>query len=312
MVRYKIGDVIDRITIIDDTKKRTADGGKIWLCKCSCGNTVELSSNAIRKQLKNNGYCSCGCAMKEAAQKRMTDFIPIGSKFPHFTVLEGPFYTKRHETQYKVQFDNGDICMLTHGSIRRNPNQYKTNHRTPQGELNTLKNQSNCPKLGEKYGMLTVIDNGFIQNNQLYFTCKCECGKTISVHSHYLNNSINPNCGCNHKSWGEKTIETLLKEHNYSFKEQYTFQDLKDNRYLRFDFALFKNNITYLIEYNGRQHYKCDENNGWDDKENFMNTQRHDIMKQNYCKQNNFPLLVIPYTINTPEGIWNLINNFLN
>lgn len=29
MVRYKIGDVIDRITIIDDTKKRTADGGKI-------------------------------------------------------------------------------------------------------------------------------------------------------------------------------------------------------------------------------------------------------------------------------------------
>lgn len=29
MIRYKIGDVIDRVTIIDDTKKRTADGGKI-------------------------------------------------------------------------------------------------------------------------------------------------------------------------------------------------------------------------------------------------------------------------------------------
>ena len=34
-----------------------------------------------------------------------------------------------------------------------------------------------------------------------------------------------------------------------------------------------------------------------------MNTQRHDIMKQDYCKQNNLPLLVIPYTINTTEGI---------
>lgn len=29
MIRYKIGDVIDRVTIIEDTKKRTADGGKI-------------------------------------------------------------------------------------------------------------------------------------------------------------------------------------------------------------------------------------------------------------------------------------------
>ena len=34
-----------------------------------------------------------------------------------------------------------------------------------------------------------------------------------------------------------------------------------------------------------------------------MNTQKHDAMKQDYCKQNNLPLLIIPYTIDKTEDI---------
>lgn len=311
MIRYKIGDRIDKIVIVADTGKRKTDGSKIWKCQCDCGNIVELSSNAIRLQLKRNNSCSCGCIMKEKAQIRMTKFIPIGTKFPHFTIIDGPFYVKRHVTEYEVLFDNGDKSRLTAASIRSNPNQYKANHRTPEGELKIFKNQKQCPSQGKKYGKLLVIDDGLIYNNKLYFTCKCDCGKIDIFSSSYLLHSELPSCGCGSNSKGEQLIKDFLQENHYVFQQEYTFNDLADKRLLRFDFALFNNNqLLGLIEYNGRQHYQCNTNTGWDDQENFILLQKHDQMKKEYCQNNNIPLLIIPYTIDDKE-VKELINSFI-
>ena len=63
---------------------------------------------------------------------------------------------------------------------------------------------------------------------------------------------------------------------------------------LRFDFAIFDNNkLILLIEYDGEQHFKWLK--GWQTKEEFEKLQYHDQLKNTYCKNNNIPLLRIPY-----------------
>jgi hypothetical protein len=50
-------------------------------------------------------------------------------------------------------------------------------------------------------------------------------------------------------------------------------------------------NDKYLIEYDGRQHFS-DENTIF----NYNETLKHDKIKNQWCKENNIPLIRIPYT----------------
>ena len=57
----------------------------------------------------------------------------------------------------------------------------------------------------------------------------------------------------------------------------------------RFDFYI---NDKYLIEYDGEQHFYKASN----DRYNFKETQKRDYYKNQWCKENNIPLIRIPYT----------------
>ena len=87
------------------------------------------------------------------------------------------------------------------------------------------------------------------------------------------------------------------------FKKQYTFSDLfsSKNGILKFDFGILnkKNQLLFLIEFQGIQHFKdCGE---------FGKTQREetDILKQKYCEENNIPLIYINYDENIIQKIKN-------
>jgi hypothetical protein len=62
---------------------------------------------------------------------------------------------------------------------------------------------------------------------------------------------------------------------------------------LPFDFAIFddSNNLIGMIEYHGEQHYHKHR----DFKKNLDEIQKRDKINVDYCKDNNIPLLVIPY-----------------
>ena len=91
-------------------------------------------------------------------------------------------------------------------------------------------------------------------------------------------------------------IKEILIKNNINFCEQFTFNDLKgDKRVLKFDFGIFneKNELSYLIEYNGIQHYEPIEHFGGISK--FQKQQRYDLRKQEYCSIKNIPLIIINY-----------------
>lgn len=79
-----------------------------------------------------------------------------------------------------------------------------------------------------------------------------------------------------------------------------------------FDFAIFdeNNNLKFLIEYNGIQHYEYkDKSSGWNNKENFKNTQNRDKQKIRMCEELGIPLEIVPYF--DFENLNNIISNLL-
>lgn len=100
-------------------------------------------------------------------------------------------------------------------------------------------------------------------------------------------------CGCL-KSKGESKIQQLLQENNIPFQTQKTFETCifpDTNRKALFDFYV---DNKYIIEYNREQHYGY-RNIGWSNETQFNKTVEHDKFKENWCKENNIPLIVIPY-----------------
>lgn len=90
----------------------------------------------------------------------------------------------------------------------------------------------------------------------------------------------------------ELITESFLKENNIHFKAQYVFENLKDKKYLRYDFYLPEKNL--LIELNGKQHYE------WipffhKTRKDFLLQKHHDWLKRKFARDNGLKLVVIPY-----------------
>ena len=99
-------------------------------------------------------------------------------------------------------------------------------------------------------------------------------------------------------SRGEIKIEEILTEAGLNFKMEYIFPDLKseNGRPLRFDFVVFDddNNIDFIIEYQGRQHYEASSKFGG--KRGLYQQQHNDNKKRRFCALHDLTLIEIPYT----------------
>lgn len=99
-------------------------------------------------------------------------------------------------------------------------------------------------------------------------------------------------------SRGEIKIEEILRKAGIPFEEEYSFPDLysSNGRPLRFDFAVFDDddNLLFLIEYQGIQHYQAKSKFGGNS--GLKKQQYNDMLKREYCRKNNIILIAIPYT----------------
>lgn len=100
-------------------------------------------------------------------------------------------------------------------------------------------------------------------------------------------------------SRGEIKIEEVLQNAGVVFQEEYSFPDLVSTggRPLRFDFAVFddENNLEFLIEYQGIQHYAPKSKFGG--YTGLRKQQYNDMKKKEYCQKHNIILIEIPYTV---------------
>lgn len=143
---------------------------------------------------------------------------------------------------------------------------------------------------GQTFGKLTVIKQSDkrASNGSVYWHCKCECGREKDILGQSLRNGSCTSCGSHSNiSKGNAKIIDILNKHNILYEVEKKFSTCKDKNCLPFDFYV---NNSYLIEYDGEQHY--DKNTVF----NYEYTHKHDLIKTQWCKENNIPLIRIPYT----------------
>ena len=106
---------------------------------------------------------------------------------------------------------------------------------------------------------------------------------------------------CNSSSL-EQATKNVLDGYNIKYEREYKYNDLKGIRggILRFDFYLPKYNT--VIECQGEQHKKRIK--GWQTEEGFKIQKQNDLLKRNYCDENDIKLIEIWYNeINDIENI---------
>lgn len=94
------------------------------------------------------------------------------------------------------------------------------------------------------------------------------------------------------KSLGEKQIRKILEDLGYRYGHEYfietKFQELGN---LRFDFLISP--LKFLIEFDGQQHYEGGKYSS--SRDEWLNGIMRDEKKNEFCKNNSYSLLRIPY-----------------
>lgn len=286
----QIGQRYYNLTVIDGPIKRNKF--IYYLCQCDCGNKKEIRQD----HLKKGETKSCGCLHKKVMRELMGKDL-TGQQFGYLTAIS----INEEETQ---RHKHGDLfwnCKCKCGNMTVVSQEDLNEGNTKSCGCYNIECLHNRTEdlTGKVFNYLQVIslDKERTENTKhTYWFCKClKCnsGKIKSISASQLKSGGTKSCGCLKSSYEEK-IEAILRENNINYKKQYSFDDLRgDYKKLFFDFAIFDNNnkLKYLIEYNGDQHYKIVEY--WGGEEKFLERQRYDNKKIEYCKKNNIPLIIL-------------------
>lgn len=250
-----------------------------WKCQCSCGKIFSVSGVSIRQ----GHTLSCGCfKIQQLKQNNHTHLI--GQKFNRLLVLEDDG-TRNGDGKilWKCLCDCGNITYATSYQLQSNIKQscgcYKK-------EITSQRNAIDIS--GKRFGKLIAIKYLYTNKNcKRVYLCKCDCGNECEVTSNSLTRGDTTSCGCI-VSKGENKIKEILNDNNISFKAEYSYDDcLSPKGYrLRYDFYV---NDTFLLEFDGKQHYES----GWEN--DFEYTKICDNIKNEYAKLHNIPLKRIPY-----------------
>lgn len=159
-----------------------------------------------------------------------------------------------------------------------------------KGKERKYENTTEIDLTGQNFGKWTVLRKADkrASNGSIYWHCRCECGAEKDVLGQSLREGKSLSCGGHANiSKGNEKIAQILKQNNINYETEKTFDSCKDKRYLPFDFYI---DNKYLIEYDGEQHFNKDS------VFDYEYTHSHDLMKSKWCKENNIPLIRIPYT----------------
>ena len=278
------GQKFGELTVIRDTGKRTKRYSIIWECKCSCGETCEADGRLLVKGHKK----SCG---------HLHRTVKPGEKYGMLTVVQ---LTDKRTT-------GGDIICLCKCDCGKEVE--INSHSMKQGLVAscgcylkiTAANNGRSTMVdltNKKFGKLTALYPTDVRNgSNVKWMCRCDCGNMVLVSTDYFKRGRNisrMSCGCS-VSHGEEKITKLLRENNIKFKIHYRVF-IEKNKNAVFDVGVLNDNgdILYFIEYDGEQHFS--QNGGWNTKERFDEIRNSDKLKNEWCINNQIPLIRIPYT----------------
>lgn len=215
----------------------------------------------------------------------------IGNRYGRLVVQQRAKNNSQGRAQWECLCDCGNIVYVQ-GVLLRNGTTKSCG--CLQKERTSLACSSNL--IGKTIGNFTVLDSvmGTKGGERHKWKCRCNLCGNEEVYIATSNLTQQKSCGCCNESEGVRQIKTLLQQYNIPFVQEKRFSNLiyaESGRTARFDFYV---NNHYIIEYDGCQHF-IEGSGHYDNPTKFHYTQQHDRIKNAYCKQNNIPIIRIPY-----------------
>lgn len=254
------------------------DGRAKWTCQCNCNNkTIRV----IREDsLKNGSSKSCGCSNYEDLTNQ---------QFGRLTVLKKSNQLGKWTCICSCK--DQIICDI-------DPRKLKNGHTKSCGCLNKeiVSKLKSKDLTRQTFGLLLALESTDKRiDGSVVWKCQCSCEeKSIYyVSAKKLISGHTNSCGCLNSSVGELYIKQLLIENKVNFETEYKFSDLYSIKggLLRFDF-LISDNPSYLIEFDGEQHFRSSNRFSIKDVKEI---QERDKIKNEYCIKNNISLIRIPF-----------------
>jgi hypothetical protein len=241
-------------------------------------------------------FCNKNCRIKENNIVRELKSLNMKSKKGKEFILRAQI---KHNNKYKydlVVYENSKtkvkiICPY-HGIFNQSPGAHlysgygcekcsRDSHKLTSLSSERLSNIMNIHKNMYEYRDLSITE-GFIN---IY----CPTHGTFSQYIYY--HEYGHGCSlCNSTSKGENKIKSHLGEKNIDFYMNYSFDDCRNKRKLKFDFYL--PNYKVVIEYDGPHHFKENKYFGIGNLEYISN---NDNIKNKYCFDNNIKIIRISY-----------------
>lgn len=278
------GQKFNHLTVIElDEVKTKASKRTHWITECDCPwhtrQSVE-TSNLTRGNSTKCKYCKAENL--------------LGRQFGRLKVIDRVIDENDH-VMWKCQCDCSNEIIVRPDSLTSG---HTKSCGCLQKEIVSQNNKINL--IGQKFGKLIVVAESPRRQNDggFYWYCDCDCGtKHHEVSGHHLRLGNIQSCGCI-RSRGEEKIANILNENSILFEREYIIKDLvlSTGGHPRFDFAILDSDrkVQYFIEFHGEQHYLARGTIFTEEK--VATIQIRDKEKEEYCKQNNIPLVIIPYT----------------
>lgn len=268
-----IGQKFGRLTVLKDSGQRDNNCQVMWECECECGNIILVPT----RRLTYGTTKSCGCY-----HKNIVSYNLVGQRFGKLLVIEPT--NERSSSgaiMWRCQCDCGNEHIVSTNSLI-------------QGTKSCGCITSAIDLTGQRFGKLVAIRPTEKRSGSfVVWECKCDCGNTAYVSVGNLHKEDGTkSCGCI-KSTGEAIIGTLLRNNNIVYEQQKTFESCRFNSGGLGKFDFYVDNY-YLIEYDGVQHFEAIVFFGGND--HLLAQQERDDYKNQWCKDNNIPLIRIPYT----------------
>lgn len=202
--KLNVGDICHRLTVVQCL------GNKHYLCRCECGNTVDV----LESRLLSGKIKSCGCGKtKQFVSYNKTD-LPTGSTCHTLTFLG--------ETRTDGKGDNAKRmylcrCSLCNRETWHEKRLFKQGYASCDCEKLTKRRLHFIEVLkkyrvkkfpqkqftevmeGDRFGKLTVLrrtENPPKEKERIWYDCRCDCGNVVSVRKKLLLNGSTTSCGC--------------------------------------------------------------------------------------------------------------------
>lgn len=168
----------------------------MWLCECDCGTIKEICI----ADLRNKGTKSCGCLSREKASQRFKKMTKeersrnvmkdiTGQRFGKLIAIKPTDKKIGTNVVWEMKCDCGNTTYVSTANLgdgKRNTKSCGCLH----------KEVVSISLVGNKYGRLSVVEQGKHIGGKIAWVCKCECGNITEVSGDHLKSGRVRSCGC--------------------------------------------------------------------------------------------------------------------